>query len=206
MISIGIIENNNVLRQNLVQFFNQQQDMNCTFSAAKTGDFFQKTGTDARLHVVLQEFSGRNEMAARDLRLLKKTYPKTEIITFSHEEDTDSVVKAFYAGATGYLNKATSFVKIKEAVKETYEGKSAISPTVARRLVEHFSPKKNTADLTPKENQLVQCLTNGLSYKLTADTLAVSTNTVGFHVRNLYKKLGVNSKSEVVAMRLKGEC
>ena len=213
MISIGIIENNNILRQNLVQFFNGQQGMTCSLESNSAEHFFQKAPLDVRLHVVLQEFSGRSDAGARDLRQLKKTYPKTEVITFSHEEDTDSIVKAFYAGATGYLSKATSFVKIKEAIVDTCEGKSAISPMVARRLVEHFSPKKKTAvgatlavALTPKESQLVQCLTDGLSYKLAADSLSVSTNTVSFHVRNLYKKLGVNSKSEVVALRLRGEC
>ncbi len=215
MISIGIIENNNILRQNLVAFFNGQPGFSCTCDAPQALQFFQKTsGTDVRLHVVLSAFSGRSDSDARDLRQLKKNYPKTEVITFSHEEDTDSIVKALYAGATGYLSKATSFLKIKEAIVDTCEGKSAISPMVARRLVEHFSPKKwqhpdnsgKTADLTPKENQLVKCLTDGLSYKLAADQLAVSVNTVIFHVRNLYKKLGVNSKSEVVAMRLRGKC
>ncbi len=213
MISIGIIENNNILRQNLVQFFNQQQGMSCAHDAAHTGDFFQKTSASTRLHVVLHEFDSHREMAAKDISFLKKTYPKTEVISFSAADDTDSVMKAFYAGATGYLTKNTSLLKIKEAVVDTCEGKSAISPTVARRLVEHFSPKvgatlavARTVALTPKENQLVQCLTDGLSYKLAADQLSVSVNTVLFHIRNLYKKLGVNSKSEVVVMRLRGEC
>ena len=214
MISIGIIENNNILRQNLVQFFNQQQGMSCAFDAAHTGDFFQKTNCDTRLHVVLHEFDSHSMTAAKDISSLKKTFPKTEVISFSAADDTDSVMKAFYAGATGYLTKNTSLVKIREAVVDTCEGRSAISPTVARRLVEHFSPKKwqhpdksgKTADLTPKESQLVQCLADGLSYKLAADQLSVSVNTVLFHIRNLYKKLGVNSKSEVVGMRLRGEC
>ena len=206
MITIGIIENNNIVRQNLVQFFNQQQGMSCALDAAHAHDFFQKTSDSTRLHVVLHEFDGRRESAAKDISLLKKTYPKTEVIIFSQEEDTDSVMKAFYAGATGYLTKNTSLAKIKEAVLETYEGRSFLSPTVARRLVEHFSPKKSTAELTPKESQLVQCLADGMSYKLAADQLSVSVNTILFHVRNLYKKLGVNSKSEVVMMRLRGEC
>lgn len=206
MISIGIIEKNNILRSNLAQFFNSQQGMSCTLDAAHTGDFFQKTNCDTRLHVVLHEFDGRSQSAAKDIHFLKKNYPKTEVIIFSAEDDTDAVLKAFYAGATGYLTKNTSLAKIKEAVMETHAGRSFLSPTVARRLVEHFSPKRKTAELTPKESQLVQCLADGLSYKLAADQLSVSVNTVLFHIRNLYKKLGVNSKSEVVAMRLRGEC
>jgi DNA-binding NarL/FixJ family response regulator len=206
MISIGIIEKNNILRSNLAQFFNSQQGMSCTLEAAHTGDFFQKTNCDTRLHVVLHEFDGRSTTAAKDIHFLKKNYPKTEVISFSKEDDTEAVLKAFYAGATGYLTKNTSLQKIGEAVRETYEGRSYLSPTVARRLVEHFSPKKKMAELTPKENQLVQCLADGLSYKLAADQLGVSVNTILFHIRNLYKKLGVNSKSEVVAMRLRGEC
>lgn len=107
MISIGIIEKNNVFRQNLVQFFNKQQDMTCPLEALSVEHFFKKGPTDARLHVVLSEFSGRSDATAKDLRLLKKTYPKTEVTTFSTEEDTESVVKALYAGTTGYLSKAT---------------------------------------------------------------------------------------------------
>ncbi len=206
MISIGIIEKNNILRQNLVAYFSQQPEMSCTLEALSVEHFFQQAGAGAHLNVVLTDFNGRNETAAKGLQRLKRTYPKTEVIGFSHEEDTESIVKAFYAGASSYLNKGMSLSKIKEAIVETYEGRSAISPTAARRLVEHFSPKQKTMDLTPKENQLVQCLTDGLSYKLAAVQLSVSMNTVLFHVRNLYKKLGVNSKSEVVAMRLRGEC
>jgi DNA-binding NarL/FixJ family response regulator len=206
MISIGIIEKNNILRSSLAQFFNSQQGMSCTLEAAHTGDFFQKTSSDTRLHVVLHEFDGRSVTAAKDIHFLKKNYPKTEVISFSKEDDTEAVLKAFYAGATGYLTKNTSLQKIGEAVRETYEGRSYLSPTVARRLVEHFSPKKKMAELTPKESQLVQCLADGLSYKLAADQLGVSVNTILYHIRNLYKKLGVNSKSEVVAMRLRGEC
>ena len=206
MISIGIIEKNNILRSNLAQFFNSQQGMSCTLEAAHTGDFFQKTTCDTRLHVVLHEFDGRSQSAAKDISFLKKNYPKTEVISFSKEDDTEAVLKAFYAGATGYLTKNTSLAKIKEAVMETHAGRSFLSPTVARRLVEHFSPKKKMAELTPKESQLVQCLADGLSYKLAADQLGVSLNTILYHIRNLYKKLGVNSKSEVVAMRLRGEC
>jgi len=216
MISIGIIEKNKILRSNLAQYFNSQQGMSCILDAAHTGDFLQKTSDSTRLHVVLHEFDGRSQSAARDIHFLKKTYPKTEVISFSAEDDTDAVLKAFYAGATGYLTKNTSMQKIKEAVMETHAGRSFLSPSVARRLVEHFSPKKlpipqqgrpqGSPLLTPKESQLVQCLADGLSYKLAADQLGVSMNTILFHIRNLYKKLGVNSKSEVVAMRLRGEC
>jgi DNA-binding NarL/FixJ family response regulator len=161
--------------------------------------------------VVLHEFDPGTGAGTKEISFLKKIYPKTEVIIFSKNDDSDSVMKAFYAGATGYLTKNTPLLKIGEAVRETYEGRSYLSPTVARRLVEHFSPKRPVGAtlavaLTPKESQLVQCLADGLSYKLAAGQLCVSVNTVLFHIRNLYKKLGVNSKSEVVAMRLRGEC
>ncbi|MCB0609148.1 MAG: response regulator transcription factor, partial [Lewinella sp.] len=210
MITIGIIEQNNTLRRNLVHFLNGQPGFRCALDAPKTDHFFEQAGQEARFHVVLHQFDGKRETSAKEISRLKKTWPDTEVIILSQQEDSDTVMKAFYAGATGYLTKGTPLTRIKEAIEETHQGRSAISPSVARRLVEHFAPRKTAAqagvELTPKENQLVQCLVHGLSYKLAADQLSVSINTVLYHVRNLYRKLGVNSKSEVVAMRLRGEC
>ena len=209
MISVGIIEQNNTLRRNLVHFLNGQPGIQCALDAPKTDHFFEQARQETRFHVVLHPFDGKRDNSAKDISRLKKTWPGTEVIILSQQEDSETVMKAFYAGATGYLTKGTSLNRIKEAILETHQGRSAISPSVARRLVEHFSPKKantpNGIELTPKESQLVQCLTDGLSYKLAADQLSVSINTVLYHVRNLYRKLGVNSKSEVVAMRLRGE-
>lgn len=206
MITIGIIENNQSIRYNLQNFFNQQEGMQCTIVAASLEAFFQKASPRDHLHIVLQEPESKGNEAYKGISRLKNTFPKTEVITYSGREDKDSIFKALYAGATGYLTKETPFSKIKEAIINTYKGSAAISPSVARKLVEYFSPKQIQKSLTPKENQIVQCLTDGLSYKLTADKLSISINTLNYHIRNIYRKLEINSKSEVVAMRLRGEC
>ncbi|MEL6593795.1 MAG: LuxR C-terminal-related transcriptional regulator, partial [Bacteroidota bacterium] len=86
-------------------------------------------------------------------------------------------------------------------------GGSAMSPQVARKVVEYFSPAKASLEspLTPKEHQIVEGLVDGLSYKLIADRLSIGIETVRTHIKNIYKKLHVNSKSEVVAKKLRGE-
>lgn len=206
MIQIGIIENNNSLRYNLQQFFNKQEGMKCTIAVANTDTFFQKASPRDCFHILLQSTDNQLAVNFKNISKVKNCFPKTEIITYSQKEDTDSILKALYAGATGYLTKETPLSKIKEAIIETYKGSSAISPNIARKLVEYFSPKPTMKLLTKKENQIVQCLTDGLSYKLVADKLSISINTMNYHIKNIYRKLKVNSKSEVVAMRLRGEC
>lgn len=206
MINIGIIENNNSIRYNLQHFFNKQEGMNCSLAVSDVESFFQSVSPRDRFHILLQSPEKQSVTNYKNISRLKNSFPKTEIITFTQKSDTDSILKALYAGATGYLTKETPLSKIKEAIIDTYKGSAAISPVVARKLVEYFSPKQRMNRLTRKENQIVQCLTDGLSYKLTADKLSISINTMSYHIRNIYRKLEVNSKSEVIAMRLRGEC
>lgn len=206
MIQIGIIENNRGLRYNLQQFFNKQEGMCCTIATDSVDTFLCKASPKDKLHVVLQALNAKGQASYKSISRVKKTWPTTEVITFNGQDDRDSIFKALYAGATGYLTKGTSLNKIKEAILETYQGCSALSPSVARKLVDHFKPKRNNKLLTPKEQQIVHCLTDGLSYKMTADKVSISINTLNFHIKNIYRKLGVNSKAEVVAMRLRGEC
>ena len=205
MINVGIIEKKEGLRFNLSNFLNKQEEMNCILVAPSIESFFQERNPHDSFDVVLHEIEEKGEQSFRGIKKLKISFPKAEVISFSSREDSECIMKSIYAGATGYLVKGTPLSKIKEAILEAYKGSSALSPAVARKLIEYFSPKA-TIRLTPKENQIVDCLTNGCSYKVTADKLSISINTLNFHIKNLYKKLGVNSKTEVVAMRLKGEC
>lgn len=100
--------------------------------------------------------------------------------------------------------KSTPLPRIKESIHQVCRGQAAISPSIARKVIEYFRPQKEQSEeLTPREMQIVQCMVDGLSYKLIADKLMVSINTVCYHVKNIYRKLQVNSKAEVIARTLK---
>ena len=206
MIQIGIIEQHQDFRYNLTNFLNKQTGMRCALATATTDSFMKNAQTSGAFHVILQEIAHEDKSNFGQIRKLKKAFPTSQVITFTKRADSDSIVKALYAGAGGYLTKGTSLSKIKEAVVDTYKGAAALSPAVARKLVDYFTPKKHPIQLTNKEQQIVQCLTDGYSYKMAADHLGITMNTFNYHIKNVYRKLGVHSKSEVVAMRLKGMC
>src|SRR5205085_2300319 len=130
--------------------------------------------------------------------------PETKIIMSTGSEDSPYIFRSFNAGANGYLLKNNLFFEVKSAIDSVAEGNAYLSPIITRKVVTFFnSPETEEIEITAREKQLVQCLVDGLSYKLIADKLDISIDTVRFHLKNLYKKLRVNSKSEVVSKALK---
>ena len=117
-------------------------------------------------------------------------------------EDTDSVFNALKAGAMGYLTKTTQPSKILDAIVEVYHGGSPMSSHIARKVVASFhnEPKINSElqKLSEREKEILSLLSEGLRYKEIADKLFLSTETVRTHIRNIYEKLQVNSRTEAL--------
>ncbi|WP_299391398.1 response regulator transcription factor [uncultured Gelidibacter sp.] len=131
--------------------------------------------------------------------LLKNELPNTDIIMLTTFEDSDSIFKALCAGACSYLSKKTSLKKIQEAVEIVVDGGSYMSPSIARKIANHYAPKsiKNHL-LTPRQQEIVTGIVDGKSYKMIADDLFVSIDTVRSHIKNIYKTLEINSKAELI--------
>lgn len=121
--------------------------------------------------------------------------------------DDERIFSALCAGACGYLLKKTPAAQLVRSIREAVDGGSPISPDVARRVVEIFRqfrpPSHPEHALTPHELRLLQLLINGHNYKTAAVELSVSVNTISFHIRHIYEKLQVHSKSEAVAKALR---
>ena len=135
--------------------------------------------------------------------LVKNAYPAVDVMMFTVAEDRDKVIDALYAGATGYLLKKSSSVQIIEAVEELARGGSPVSGGIARIVLEYFtkqesSKKQDQYRLTKREQEVLQRLLMGDSYKMVADACNISIGTVYSHINNIYKKLNINSKSEAV--------
>jgi DNA-binding NarL/FixJ family response regulator len=124
---------------------------------------------------------------------------------FSVYDDSNRIFKALCAGASGYLLKNTRLEEIKKSIHTVYSGQAAMSPAIAKKVIDYFQPSKPESPLTEKEQLVVQLLTDGLSYKMIADNMQISINTVGTHLRNIYKKLQVNSKAEVISKKMRGD-
>jgi len=141
-------------------------------------------------------------------RLLKERWPELLILTLTVYDDDDRIFDALCAGASGYLLKKTPPARLVDSLHEVMAGGAPMSPEVAARVVKLFRAVRPLAvdavGLTPQEQRLLRLLVEGNSYKTAAASLQTSVNTVGFHMKSIYKKLQVHSKSEAVSRALRG--
>jgi DNA-binding NarL/FixJ family response regulator len=141
------------------------------------------------------------------VRLLRERFPALQILMLTVFADNEHVFEAICAGASGYLLKDTPPARLLESIRELAEGGAPMSPEVARKVVTMFArtPPPRTVEhrLSPRELELLQLLAQGHGYKTAARAMGVAIDTVRFHVRNVYEKLHVHSKSEAVIKALK---
>lgn len=208
VIRIGIIEDQPLVMENLTAFFEQLPTVELVFKANLVEDFLENAASTFPIDILLLDIGLPGGMTGiQGIPLIHKMDDKIDIIMLSSYEDSERIFKALRAGAIGYVSKKSSLVKIKEAIETIHLGGSYMSPSIARKVVAHFSPKPAQDDslLTTRQKEIVEGLANGLSYKMIAAELSISLETVRDHIKKIYKKLGVNSKAEVISKKLKGE-
>jgi DNA-binding NarL/FixJ family response regulator len=136
------------------------------------------------------------------VRLLRERYPALQVLMLTVYDDRDHIFDAICAGACGYLLKDTPPARLLEAIREIHQGGAPLSPEIARRVVGVFQktppPSAVEQRLSPRETEVLRLFAEGHSYKTAADALSISTDTVRFHIRGIYEKLHVHSKSEAV--------
>jgi DNA-binding NarL/FixJ family response regulator len=140
------------------------------------------------------------------IRILKERYPNLSILMLSVYDDDERIFDALCAGACGYLLKRTPPARLLESLRESVSGGAPMSPEVANRVIKLFRnirpPDRSDYDLTPHETRLLKLLVDGHNYTTAAGELKVSYNTIKFHMRHIYEKLQVHSKSEAVSKAL----
>jgi len=159
--------------------------------------------------VVLMDINLPGKSGIEGIYLLKERFEQTDIIMLTIYNDEHKIFDSLCAGATGYLLKNTPLNEVKQGIINLHNGGSPMSPQIARKVIKHFkkpSPSNKLKEqLSERESEIVDALVDGLSYKLIADRLFISVDTVRFHIKNIYKKLQVNSKAEVISKALKGD-
>ena len=157
-------------------------------------------------NVVLLDLGLPGMSGIEGIKVLRQRYPEAALVVLTVYEDNDRVFRALCAGATGYLLKNTAPAKLMEGLQVANNGGAPMSPEIARLVIEVFRrvhpPEKAQHNLTPQELRLLKLLVEGHSYKTAAGEMAVSINTIAFHIQNIYAKLQVHSKSEAVARAL----
>ncbi len=209
MIEIGIVEDNIKIRNLIQKFLDMQEKMSCKIAVDSVEEMLEHLEENESPDVLLMDIQLPGMSGIEGISIIKKKYPDIEIIMLTIYHDSHKIFNSLVAGASGYLLKHTSLPEIKESIENLVQGGAPMSPQIARKVIEHFKkpePEKNPdSDLTSREQDIVNGLVDGLSYKLIADRFDISIDTVRAHIRNIYKKLHVNSKAEVIAKSLRGE-
>ena len=207
MIKIGILEDDLDIKRNYLRYLNGVDNIEVVVEASSVEEFTEKMQAIPHLDVVLSDIGLPGKSGIEGIFLIKQQFPTCNILMFTVYNDPERIFKSLCAGATGYLLKNTPLPKVKKAIEDIHNGDGPMSPSIARKVIEYFSPQKTKieAPLTPREHQVVQALVEGLSYKMIAARFDISFETVKQHVKNIYKKLHVNCKAEVIAKALKGE-
>ena len=204
VIRVAIVEDDGPLKKILVDALEESGDIKIlgTFSDAESA-VKQMPALKPDVAVVDIGLPGMDGVEC--VRRLKPQLPTTQFMMFTVYEDNQRLYAALAAGATGYLLKRASRKQLAEAVREIYEGGSPITSNIARKLVLSFQPQerqgKDTEQvkLGPRENEILGLLAQGYSYKEIADQLQLSVRTIGSHIRSIYEKLHVHSRSQAVA-------
>lgn len=206
MISLGIIEDDPLVRESLAAFLSTQEDIRCVLVSGSVEDFFKKAETVPRLDIVLSDIGLPGINGLKAIPMIKKLYAGASIIMLSVYADSDRIFNALCAGAVGYLQKGMPLTEISSSIKTIYNGGSVMSPAIARKVVEYFAPKRTYNEpLTARERQVITGIVDGLSYKMIAGRLNITLETVRQHIKNIYRKLHVNSKAELILRSTRGD-
>jgi DNA-binding NarL/FixJ family response regulator len=205
MIRIAIVEDHLEFREALSQLLNMAPEYQLTGSYINATDALTHiSGTE---HVVLLDINLPEMQGTDAIPHFKKINPETKIIMLTMLDDDDSVMQAILNGADGYLLKKTPPEQILSAIETCLQGGSPMTPGIAAKVLQLFKkhiPKKNNAyDLTKREVEILEHLVEGFDNQQIADKLFISIQTVRNHIRHIYEKLQVHSKSQAVVKALR---
>jgi DNA-binding NarL/FixJ family response regulator len=205
MIRVAIIEDDKHIREGLADLIGGTEGFRCTNTFGSMEQALLNLDRDWP-DVILVDIGLPQMSGIEGIRRLKQKHSQILFVVLTVYEDDDRIFDALCAGACGYLLKKTPPERLIDAIRDAKQGGSPISPEVAHsviRLFQELQPERVAERLTPYENRVLQLLSNGISYANAAQNLGISVNTIRFHIRNIYDKLHVHSKSEAVAKALR---
>jgi len=205
-IHVTLIEDERDVREGLTVLINGSPGFRCIASFRTMEDALHSIW--GRMpDVVLTDIGLPGMSGIEGTKVLKERYPDLPVVALTVYDDDEDVFAALCAGASGYLLKNTTPVRLLESLKEVASGGAPMSPTVAYRVIKLFRqfrpPETATHDLTGQETQLLKLIVDGHTYKTAASKLDITVRTVSFHLHNVYQKLQVHSKTEAVAKALR---
>jgi DNA-binding NarL/FixJ family response regulator len=203
---MAIVEDDFVMRKLLTTYFSQQPEICDVVVADSVENLLHQLTYALAPQVLLLDIGLPGMSGLEALPLLKIKYPSMEIIMLTAHEDTNNIYQALCCGATGYMAKHTPLVELKTAVLDVVQGGAPMSRAVSRKILSHFRPTPTTHSelLTPREGHVLQGIVDGLSDKEISQRLTLSTLTIRTHVKHIYRKMQVNSRTQLLSQHMRG--
>ena len=200
---LAVIEDNPIILDSVAEFFKVSNQFELVLTA-DSYEQFMDDWQEQRLDLLLCDIGLPGKSGIEIAWYVKRRSSATQVVMYTVFDDKEAVFQALCAGASGYLLKTTPLRQIEDRLMEVLHGGSVMSPHVARMVIGHFNPYLDKAyvseseRLTPREIEIVSMLQNGDSYRTVAEKFFISIDTVKFHIRNIYGKLQINSRAELI--------
>jgi DNA-binding NarL/FixJ family response regulator len=199
--NLALIEDDEFVRNQLTSFLLMQEEFDQVKSFGSVEDFLLRESVGPDVLLLDIELPGINGL--KGAFHIKQKFATSEILMLTVFEDKERIFKALQAGASGYLIKNIPLKKLKAAILEVLEGGAPMSPVIAKKVINYFSNQKVTqleqsVELTAREREVSQLLIDGQTYRQVAHDLNIAPDTVRQHIKNIYKKLQINSRVELV--------
>lgn len=205
-ITVAIVEDDRRVRESLTVLINGTENIRCISSHSSAEEAIEHI-VFKKPDVVLMDINLPGMTGIECVRKLKAQLPQVQILMLTMYEDDEKVFQSLVAGASGYLVKRTSPSELLNAIQEVHSGASPMSGKIARTVVEYFHKQKQASPqqepLSKREEEILRLLSKGYRYKEIADALAISFETVRSHLKNIYDKLHVHSRTEAVVKYLR---
>jgi DNA-binding NarL/FixJ family response regulator len=203
-IAVSIVEDNSQVRASLAKLIDSSPGFRCVSKSGSAEEALKEIPA-LKPQVVLMDINLPGLNGVECTRQLKPQLPGTQIIMLTVYQNTEHIFNALAAGATGYMLKQTPPAELLAAIKDVHAGGSPMSGHIARKIVQSFQhvPVANDSEkLSPREAEVLGLLAKGFLYKEIAEQMGVSYATVHTHIRHIYEKLHVRSRTEAVAKHL----
>ena len=201
-ITVSIVEDNDQLRATLVRLINRAEGFRCLSDYANAEAALEGLPQE-RPEVVLMDINLPGMNGVECVRRLKQIAPTTQVVMLTAYEDTENIFNALASGASGYLLKRTPRAELLDSIREVQGGGSPMTAHIARMVVQSFrkaAPSAQSAEnLSGREREVLDCLSQGFLYKEIAEKLGISYETVHTYIRRVYEKLQVRTRTEAVA-------
>lgn len=201
IINVGIVEDNDKIRDGLSMLINGSEGFRCTLTYSSAEEALKYIPSE-NLDVVLMDINLPKMSGIECVEKLKEKSPELQIMMLTVYTDDEQVFKSLAAGATGYIVKRTPPAELLEAIRELHEGGSPMTYQIARKVVQTFQQaaksSKETEILSERETEILSYLAKGYQDKEIAEKFFLSVQTIRTHLRNIYKKLHVRSRTEAV--------